>query len=41
MQPNPPNKIYGKASVGAPPMSVPHLDARIVDGKPMILFGPD
>lgn len=35
-----PNKIYGKASVGAPPMSVPHLDARIVDGKPMILFGP-
>ena len=35
-----PNKIYGKASVGAPPMSVPHLDARIIDGKPMILFGP-
>jgi len=35
-----PNKIYGMASVGAPPMSVPHLDARIVDGQPMILFGP-
>ena len=35
-----PNKIYGMASVGAPPMSVPHLDARIVDGQPMLLFGP-
>ena len=35
-----PNKIYGMASVGAPPMSVPHLDARIVDGQPMVLFGP-
>ena len=35
-----PAKVYGKASVGAPPMSVPHLDARLVDGKPMILFGP-
>merc|ERR1711985_105588 len=35
-----PAKIYGKAAVGAPPMSVPHLDARVIDGKPMILFGP-
>ncbi|CAD7933932.1 unnamed protein product [Amoebophrya sp. A25] len=35
-----PAKIYGKAAVGAPPMSVPHLDARIIDGKPMVLFGP-
>ena len=35
-----PSKIYGMASVGAPPMSVPHLDARIVDGQPMVLFGP-
>ncbi|MEQ9861804.1 malate dehydrogenase (quinone) [Pectobacterium cacticida] len=33
-------KVYGKASVGAPPMSVPHLDARIIDGKPVLLFGP-
>lgn len=33
-------KVYGKASVGAPPMSVPHLDTRIVDGKASLLFGP-
>ncbi|MGN6325858.1 malate dehydrogenase (quinone) [Pseudolysinimonas sp.] len=33
-------KVYGKASVGAPPMSVPHLDTRIVDGTPSLLFGP-
>ncbi|MBK0421563.1 malate:quinone oxidoreductase [Leucobacter sp. CSA2] len=33
-------KVYGKAAVGAPPMSVPHLDTRIVDGKESILFGP-
>lgn len=33
-------KIYGKAACGAPPMSVPHLDARVIDGKEMILFGP-
>jgi len=33
-------KVYGKASVGAPPMSVPHLDARTLDGKPVLLFGP-
>ena len=33
-------KVYGKASVGAPPMSVPHLDQRIIDGKPFLLFGP-
>jgi malate dehydrogenase (quinone) len=33
-------KVYGKASVGAPPMSVPHLDSRVVDGKPSLLFGP-
>lgn len=33
-------KVYGKAAVGAPPMSVPHLDTRIVDGKPSLLFGP-
>ncbi len=33
-------KVYGKAPVGAPPMSVPHLDARIIDGEPAMLFGP-
>ncbi|MEN9620414.1 MAG: hypothetical protein RL499_607 [Actinomycetota bacterium] len=33
-------KVYGKASVGAPPMSVPHLDTRVVDGRPSLLFGP-
>lgn len=33
-------KVYGKASVGAPPMSVPHLDARVVDGQESLLFGP-
>lgn len=33
-------KLYGKASVGAPPMSVPHLDTRMIDGKEVLLFGP-
>ncbi|MCB5163064.1 malate dehydrogenase (quinone) [Marinomonas sp. E8] len=33
-------KIYGAAPIGAPPMSVPHLDTRIIDGKKAILFGP-
>lgn len=33
-------KVYGKAAVGAPPMSVPHLDTRIIDGKRSLLFGP-
>ncbi|BAE75026.1 malate:quinone oxidoreductase [Sodalis glossinidius str. 'morsitans'] len=33
-------KVYGKASVGAPPMSVPHIDTRILDGKQALLFGP-
>ena len=33
-------KVYGKASVGAPPMSVPHLDTRVVDGEKSLLFGP-
>ncbi|MDX6862049.1 malate:quinone oxidoreductase, partial [Klebsiella pneumoniae] len=30
-------KVYGQASVGAPPMSVPHLDARYLDGKRVVL----
>jgi malate dehydrogenase (quinone) len=33
-------KVYGKASVGSPPMSVPHLDTRMIDGKRELLFGP-
>ncbi|MEY3845976.1 MAG: hypothetical protein RJA66_243 [Actinomycetota bacterium] len=33
-------KVYSQASVGAPPMSVPHLDTRVVDGKTSLLFGP-
>ncbi len=33
-------KVYGKAALGAPPMSVPHLDTRFIDGKRTLLFGP-
>jgi malate dehydrogenase (quinone) len=33
-------KVYGKAAVGSPPMSVPHLDTRVVDGQASLLFGP-
>ncbi|MCA9489301.1 MAG: malate dehydrogenase (quinone), partial [Myxococcales bacterium] len=33
-------KVYGKAAVGAPPMSVPHLDTRFIDGQQALLFGP-
>jgi malate dehydrogenase (quinone) len=33
-------KVYGKAPIGAPPMSVPHLDTRMIDGKKGLLFGP-
>ncbi len=33
-------KVYGKASVGSPPMSVPHLDTRKIEGKVSLLFGP-
>ncbi|HEY9310340.1 MAG TPA: malate:quinone oxidoreductase [Microbacterium sp.] len=33
-------KVYSQASVGAPPMSVPHLDTRVVDGEASLLFGP-
>ncbi|QDQ02186.1 malate:quinone oxidoreductase [Lysinibacillus fusiformis] len=33
-------KVYGKAAVGAPPMSVPHLDTRFIDNKKSLLFGP-
>ena len=33
-------KVYGRAPSGSPPMSVPHLDSRIIDGKPALIFGP-
>lgn len=33
-------KVYGKAAVGSPPMSVPHLDTRHIDGQLSLLFGP-
>lgn len=33
-------KVYGKAAIGAPPMSVPHLDTRLINGKRALLFGP-
>ncbi|WP_394348132.1 malate:quinone oxidoreductase [Pontibacter mangrovi] len=33
-------KVYGKAAVGSPPMSVPHLDTRYINGKRELLFGP-
>ncbi len=33
-------KVYGKAKLGAPPMSVPHLDTRFIEGKKELLFGP-
>lgn len=33
-------KVYGKAAVGSPPMSVPHLDTRVVNGQKSLLFGP-
>ena len=34
------SKVYGKAPLGSPPMSVPHLDTRIINGEPALLFGP-
>lgn len=33
-------KVYGKAKAGTPPMSVPHLDRRYVDGQTALMFGP-
>jgi len=33
-------KVYGMAPIGAPPMSVPHLDTRVIDGQKALLFGP-
>ena len=33
-------KVYGKAEIGSPPMSAPHLDFRVINGKEMLIFGP-
>ncbi len=33
-------KVYSKAGIGDPPMSVPHLDTRFINGKRELLFGP-
>jgi len=33
-------KVYGKAAVGSPPMSIPHLDLRVVEGQGSLMFGP-
>ncbi|BAC24750.1 yojH [Wigglesworthia glossinidia endosymbiont of Glossina brevipalpis] len=33
-------KVYGKSPIGAPPMSVPHIDTRIINGEKVLLFGP-
>ncbi|RKG33992.1 malate dehydrogenase (quinone) [Acinetobacter tianfuensis] len=33
-------KVYGRAKLGAPPMSVPHIDTRYINGKKYVLFGP-
>ena len=33
-------KVYGKAKIGSPPMSIPHLDLRIINGEKILMFGP-
>lgn len=33
-------KVYGLPPLGAPPMSMPHLDTRVINGKHWLLFGP-
>ena len=33
-------KVYGEVPAGAPPMSAPHLDTRMIEGKRSLLFGP-
>ena len=33
-------KVYGKAEIGSPPMSIPHLDLRIINGEKILMFGP-
>ncbi len=33
-------KVYGRPAPGAPPMAGSHLDNRLINGKPWLLFGP-
>lgn len=33
-------KVYGKEPPGTPPMTVPHLDTRYINGEKTLLFGP-
>ena len=33
-------KVYGLPPMGAPPMSMPHLDTRVITGRDWLLFGP-
>jgi malate dehydrogenase (quinone) len=33
-------KVYGKPQLKAPPLSMPHLDTRVVNGEQVLLFGP-
>ncbi|MCD8777801.1 malate dehydrogenase (quinone) [Mammaliicoccus sciuri] len=33
-------KVYGKEPPGTPPMTVPHLDRRYIQGRESLLFGP-
>lgn len=33
-------KVYGKEPYGTPPMTVPHLDRRYIQGQESLLFGP-
>ncbi|MDU9372247.1 L-lactate dehydrogenase (quinone) [Staphylococcus ureilyticus] len=33
-------KVYGKEPPGTPPMTVPHLDTRFINGQKTLLFGP-
>jgi L-2-hydroxyglutarate oxidase LhgO len=33
-------KVYGKPAVGSPPISVSHLDTRVIGGQHSLLFGP-
>ena len=33
-------KVYGQALPKSPPMSIPHLDLRVIEGKNTLMFGP-
>ena len=34
------SKVYTQVMEGAPPMSIPHLDLRVISNKKLLLFGP-